>query len=83
MVHDQQPPGNRQEVGVEVPFEQLTPETLRRMIQEFVTRDGADWGEAGGSLEEKVEQVLRQLRNRQVKVVFDLASQTANLVACR
>jgi hypothetical protein len=52
------------------------------MIQEFVTRDGADWGDAGCTLEEKVEQVLRQLRNKKVKVVFDLTSQTANIVVC-
>ena len=76
-------PTDHPETGIEVPFERIDPATLRKMIQEFVTRDGADWGEAGGSLEEKVAQVLRQLQNKQVKVVFDLTSQTANLVACR
>lgn len=71
------------EAGVEVPYEQINPETLRNMIQEFVTRDGADWGDAGCSLEDKYEQVLRQLRSRRVKVVFDLTSQTANIVVTR
>jgi hypothetical protein len=52
------------------------------MIQEFVTRDGADWGDAGCTLEDKVEQVLRQLKYKKVKVVFDLTSQTANIVVC-
>lgn len=79
----QQKPAARQEEGVEVPCERIDPDTLRRMIQEFVTRDGADWGESGCTLEEKVEQVLRQLKSRKVKVVFDLASQTANIVVCR
>ena len=72
-----------QEEGVEVPYQQIDPETLRRMIQEFVSRDGADWGDAGCTLEDKVEQVLRQLQEKQVKVVFDLRSQSANIVACR
>ena len=71
------------ETGVEIPHEQINPETLRNMIAEFVTRDGADWGDAGGSLEEKIDQVLRQLRARQAKVVFDLKSQTANIIVCR
>ncbi len=71
-----------QEEGVEIPYTQLDPETLQRMIQEFVTRDGADWGEAGGTLAEKVAQVLQQLRDRRVKIVFELKSQTANIVAC-
>ena len=71
------------EEGIEVPFEQIDPDTLRRMIQEFVTRDGADWAEAGCSLEDKVEQVLQQLRKNKVKVVFDQTSQTVNIVANR
>ena len=72
--------GDDQEEGVEVPYQHIAPETLQRMIQEFVSRDGADWGDAGGSLEEKVEQVLRQLRSGRIRVVVDLTSQTANLV---
>ena len=79
----QKKPDGQHEEGIEVPYERLDPDTLRKMIQEFVTRDGADWGEAGCTLDDKVEQVLQQLRSRKVKVVFDLASQTANLVVCR
>jgi len=71
------------EEDVEVPYERLDPETLRNLIQEFVTRDGADWGEPGGSIEEKVARVMQQLRSRKVKVVFELQSQTANIVPCR
>ena len=73
----------RHEEGIEVPYQRIDPGTLRKMIQEFVTRDGADWGDAGGTLEDKVEQVLRQLRNGKVKVVVDLRSQTANIIGCR
>lgn len=70
-----------QEEGVEVPYEQLEPETLQNLIEEFVTRDWNDWGEAGGALEDKIAQVMLQLRNRKAKVVFDLKSQTANIVS--
>lgn len=73
----------QQEEGIEVPYQQIDPETLQRMIQEFVSRDGADWGDAGCALEDKVEQVLQQLGQKQAKVVFDLRSQTVNIVACR
>ena len=72
-----------QEEGIDIPYEQIAPETLRRMIQEFVSRDGADWDDAGCSLDDKVEQVLRQLRNKTIKVVFDLTSQSANLVVSK
>lgn len=76
-------PDEGQEAGIEIPFARIDPETLRRMIEEFVTRDGADWAESGCALEDKVRQVLRQLRDGQVKVVYDEKSQTANLVPRR
>lgn len=71
---------DHQEKGVEVPYEDINPETLRSMIEEFVSRDGADWGDAGGSMDHKIEQVLRQFKAGKIKVVFDLTSQTANIV---
>ena len=74
---------DEQEQGIDIPYEQLNHETLERMIQEFVTRDGSNWDGDDGDLVHKVEQVMRQLRNKQVKVVFDLRAQTANLVVCR
>lgn len=72
--------GAHHEEGVEVPYRQLKPATLRNLVEEFVSRDGADWGDAGGSMDDKIDQVMSQLRSGKVKVVFDLASQTANIV---
>ena len=70
-----------QEEGVEVPYLDINPETLRNMIEEFVSRDGADWGETGGSMEDKIKKVLRQFESGKIKVVFDLTSQSANIVS--
>ena len=70
------------EEGIEVPYQKIAADTMRRMIQEFVSRDGSDWAEIGCTLDDKVEQVLQQLKNKRVKVVFDLKTQTANLVPC-
>ena len=79
----QENPTDHQEQGLDIPYAQLDPDTLQRMIQEFVTRDGADWADSGCTLEEKVEQVLQQLKSKIIKVVYDQRSQTANLVPCR
>jgi hypothetical protein len=81
-VSEKKPIGLREE-GIDVPYERLDPETLRNVIQEFVTRDGAAWGEAGCTLEDKVGQVMQQLRSRKVKIVFDLNSETTNIVVSR
>ena len=70
------------EEGVDVPWEQLPPPTLRRLVEEFVTREGTDYGFAA-SLEDKVEEVLRQLRQGDARVSFDLRSETATIVTRR
>ena len=68
------------EEGVEVPYDKINPDTLRSMIAEFVTREWSDLSDSGYTLEEKIEQVLQQLKEKKVKVVFDFTSGTANIV---
>jgi uncharacterized protein YheU (UPF0270 family) len=71
------------EEGVEVPLERISPETLRSMVAEFVTREWEEVGDAHHTLDDKVDQVLRQLKERKAKVVFDLTSNSCNIVPCR
>jgi len=68
------------EEGIEIPLERISPETLQRMIEEFVTREWADLGDDGFTLEEKVAQVMRQLQNHSAMVLYDLANQSWNIV---
>lgn len=63
-----------------IPPEKLSPEALRGLIEEFVTRPGTDTGYTRGSLEENVETVLRQLQKGTACIVFDEKTQTANIV---
>ena len=56
---------------VEVPHEQLAPEVLRRLIEEFVTRDGTDYGAVERTLGEKVAAVIRQLAAGELAIVVD------------
>ena len=63
-----------------VPYEKLSPEALRGLIEEFVTRPGTDTGYTEGSLEGNVEMVMMQLKLGDVLVVYDAALQTANLI---
>jgi uncharacterized protein len=73
-VHSEQ-----QEAGVEIPVDRIDPDTLRNLIIEFVTR-GEEWGDTRYTLDDKIEQVLRQLKEKKAKVVFDLSSNTGNIV---
>jgi uncharacterized protein YheU (UPF0270 family) len=65
---------------IEIPAARLSAETLRRLVEEFVTRDGTDYGRTEKTVEQKVADVMRQLRRREVRVIFDTETQTANLV---
>jgi uncharacterized protein YheU (UPF0270 family) len=65
---------------IEVPPESLSRETLRALIEEFVTRDGTDYGTVERSLDAKVVDVMRQLEQGEVRIVFDPDSETTTLV---
>jgi len=68
------------EEGIVVPHDRINPETLRTMVEEFVTRDWSEMTDAGCTLDEKIEQVIQQLKEDKVKVVFDLTSETCNII---
>lgn len=63
-----------------IPFEQLPPETLRNLIEDFVTRDGTDYGMHESSLESKVQHVKQALKTKQAVIVFDEETETCNLL---
>lgn len=64
-----------------IPFKELSPEALQGVIEDFVTRDGTDYGESEIPLETKVQQVLNQLGSGKAVIVFDQKTQTCNIVS--
>ena len=76
-VTPQQHQTDHDEDGIEVPWDSINPDTLRNLIAEFVTRE---WSDTEYSLDTKIDQVLKQLRTGQAKIVFDMVSKTCNIV---
>jgi hypothetical protein len=71
--------------GVELDPKELSPGALRGLVEEYVTREGTDYGQDGRgqgdwSLEEKVSQVLRQIDCGDARIVFDLETESASIV---
>lgn len=64
-----------------IPHQQLSPEALQSLMEEFVTRSGTDYGVTEISLQEKVEQVRRQLERGDVVIVFDPATESVSLLS--
>ena len=69
--------------GVEIPRDDLSPEALRGLIEEFVTRDGTDYGDVERSVDEKIAQVAAQLASGEARIVFDLEAETTSIVMRR
>jgi hypothetical protein len=68
---------------MEVPLDQLSKDALRSLVEEFVTRDGTDYGAVERNVDDKIEHVMRQLDAGDARIVFDPETQTANIVMTR
>jgi len=71
------------EDSLEIPLDRINPETLRNMIEEFVTREWSELADSEHTLEEKIEQVMQQLKSRQARIVYDSISETWNIIPNR
>jgi uncharacterized protein YheU (UPF0270 family) len=68
---------------IEVPASSLSAEALSGLVDEFITREGTDYGEREHSLDHKRESVMRQLARNEVAIVFDFESESTTLLSRR
>ena len=66
--------------AVKIPYDQLSPEALHGVIEEFVTRDGTDYGEVEIPLETKMAQVMVQLKSGKAVIVFDQETKSCTIL---
>ena len=63
-----------------IPWQDLSPDTLDNLIESFVLREGTDYGEHERSLEQKVNDVKRQLKSGDVVLVWSELHETVNIM---
>ncbi|WP_340618403.1 YheU family protein [Xenorhabdus entomophaga] len=63
-----------------IPWQQLETETLLSLIESFVLREGTDYGEQEKTLEQKVQDVKRQLERGEVLLVWSELHETVNIM---
>lgn len=63
-----------------IPPEQISHDALIGLIEEFITREGTDYGHANFDLSVKVEQVKRQLQHGEIVIIFDSTTESVNLM---
>ncbi len=68
---------------IEIPFERLSAAAQAGVLEEFVTREGTDYGHVEVPLEAKVAAVRAQIERGEVVLLFDPRTEQVNLVARR
>ena len=66
-----------------IPVTSLDSDTLRRITEEFVTREGTDYGYEELTLDQKVDALLLKIRSGDVLVSFDEAMESVSLVSAQ
>ncbi|MBP9087321.1 MAG: YheU family protein [Kofleriaceae bacterium] len=64
-----------------IPYRELDDDTLRRVIEAYVLREGTEYGAHDVTLEHKVAQVLAQLHNGTATLAFHPATESVDIVA--
>ncbi|MET0283146.1 MAG: YheU family protein [Polyangiales bacterium] len=65
---------------IRVPADALSADAVQGLVEEFITREGTDYGMREFSLEEKKATVMRQVERGEVAIVFELESESTTLV---
>ena len=68
---------------VEIPFASLSADAQLGVLNDFIEREGTDYGAFEASLEKKHSDLVRQLEKGDVKLVFDPATESVTLMTAR
>ena len=67
-------------INMLIPYQELQAATLTALIEEFIDREGTNYGELEVSRETMVAQVHQQLSDGKIVLCYDDESETCNLV---
>ncbi len=63
-----------------VPWQEISEDTLHRLIEAFVLREGTDYGEHEIPMEDKVLQVRMQLEQGTVVIVYSELHESIDII---
>jgi uncharacterized protein YheU (UPF0270 family) len=78
-IHDGDP--RERPEPVTIPHAELSPDALRGVIDNFILREGTDYGDKDVSHDAKVAQVLLQLERSEARILFDPLDSSVTIVA--
>jgi uncharacterized protein YheU (UPF0270 family) len=63
-----------------IPWQQLNTETLYRLIESYVLREGTDYGDEEVPLADKTQAVLAQIQQGQVLILYSELHESVDLL---
>jgi uncharacterized protein YheU (UPF0270 family) len=63
-----------------IPYTELSKEALQALIEDFVTRDGTDYGQDEVSMQHKASQLLYQLKKGDLLITYNEDTHTCGLI---
>ncbi len=68
-----------EEVAVSIPYESLSTDALYGILDDFILREGTDYGDVEYSLDEKRVQLKELLKNGKAGIFFESETETCTL----
>jgi uncharacterized protein YheU (UPF0270 family) len=68
------------EAPVQVPIDQISEDALTGIIENFILREGTDYGLVEVMHDTKIKQIRRQIAAGEIKIVFDTKSESVGLM---
>ena len=66
---------------IEIAWKDIEPQTLERLLEEVVSREGTDYGQNEISLKGKVDRLLRQLKDGRARLYWNSETHTASVLS--
>lgn len=64
---------------MQIPWQDIPPDTLQALLEEFVTRDGTDYGEQEVPVASKVAEMRQLLASGEAMIWFDDSTETISI----
>lgn len=64
-----------------IPYQQLDAMTLNNLIEQYILREGTDYGEVEFSLRQKTQQILAQIKNEEIFIMYSELNESVTLIS--
>lgn len=69
------------ELPIEISPDMISQQALDGIIENFILREGTDYGIIEVSFDKKAEQIRKQIDRKEIKIIFDRSTETVSLIA--